>query len=189
MLIEELKPAPYNPRKIGDDALRGLSRSMQEFGDIAGIIWNKRTGHLVAGHQRLEALKTRYGAERLTIQTNGKSMKIKAKGGPTFPVRVVEWDEITTKAANIAANSQHIAGHWSDGIGELVKDLDAAMPELTKSLRLDLLVKKAPDPGDLPDVEVAESFQIVVECKSEDGQQELYERLSKEGYECRVLTL
>ena len=41
----------------------------------------------------------------------------------------------------------------------------------------------------LADVDVGESFQIVVECKSEEGQQELYERLTKEGYECRVLTL
>lgn len=40
-----------------------------------------------------------------------------------------------------------------------------------------------------PDVEIPETYQIVVECESEDDQRELYERLRQEGRNCRVLTL
>lgn len=59
MRISDLKPAPYNPRKIFTDALEGLKRSLKRFGDLSGIVFNKRTGH--AGHQRVKALTDEYG--------------------------------------------------------------------------------------------------------------------------------
>lgn len=36
---------------------------------------------------------------------------------------------------------------------------------------------------------IPESFQLMVQCDGEEQQRELYERLSAEGYSCRVLTL
>ena len=46
--IEDLKPASYNPRRISDRAARALAKSIGDFGDLSGIVWNKRTGNLVA---------------------------------------------------------------------------------------------------------------------------------------------
>lgn len=40
-----------------------------------------------------------------------------------------------------------------------------------------------------PDVPVPHTFQVVVECQDEEDQRQLYERLSQEGYTCRLLTL
>ena len=37
--------------------------------------------------------------------------------------------------------------------------------------------------------EVAESFQVIVDCGSEERQQDVFERLSGEGFSCRLLTL
>ena len=51
MPLADLKPAPYNPRTISEEALKGLGVSLEEFGDISGFTWNKQTGHLVTGHQ------------------------------------------------------------------------------------------------------------------------------------------
>lgn len=39
------------------------------------------------------------------------------------------------------------------------------------------------------EVEVPELFQVLVSCGDEDAQRRLYERLTAEGYECRVVTL
>ena len=36
--------------------------------------------------------------------------------------------------------------------------------------------------------EVEEKFEIIVECKNETEQKESYDKLKKEGYQCRVLT-
>jgi len=40
-----------------------------------------------------------------------------------------------------------------------------------------------------PVVIVPESYQIVVECRNEDDQRVVYERMTGEGYRCRVITL
>jgi hypothetical protein len=40
-----------------------------------------------------------------------------------------------------------------------------------------------------PSLPIPAVLQILVECKSEDQQRDLFERLSEEGYSCRVLTL
>jgi hypothetical protein len=40
-----------------------------------------------------------------------------------------------------------------------------------------------------PEVEIPESYQVMVECKDEAEQKALYERLTAEGLICRLLTL
>lgn len=45
--VDELKAAEYNPRKDlrpGDAEYEKLKRSIQEFGYVEPVIWNKRTG-------------------------------------------------------------------------------------------------------------------------------------------------
>lgn len=58
--VEQLRPAPYNPRRPlapGDPGWEKLRRSLQEFDLVQPLVWNRRTGHVVAGHQRLEILR------------------------------------------------------------------------------------------------------------------------------------
>ncbi len=57
--VKELNPAKYNPRKNlkpGDPEYQKLKRSITEFGYVEPIIWNKRTGNIVGGHQRYKVL-------------------------------------------------------------------------------------------------------------------------------------
>lgn len=64
MKIEKLKtklllPADYNPRKDlkpGDAEYDKLKRSIEQFGYVEPVIWNKTTGRVVGGHQRLKVL-------------------------------------------------------------------------------------------------------------------------------------
>ena len=59
MPIEMLKPAKYNPRKDlkpGDREYEKLKRSIAEFGYVEPVIWNRQTGNVVGGHQRLKVL-------------------------------------------------------------------------------------------------------------------------------------
>ncbi len=56
---ELLNPAEYNPRKDlkpGEKEYEKLKRSILEFGYVEPVIWNKRTGNIVRGHQRLKVL-------------------------------------------------------------------------------------------------------------------------------------
>ena len=57
--VSKISPAPYNPRKDlkpGDAEYEKLKRSMEAFGCVEPLVWNRRTGHLVGGHQRFKVL-------------------------------------------------------------------------------------------------------------------------------------
>ncbi len=47
--IKTLHSDPDNPRQISTRALQGLDASTTKFGDLSGIVFNKRSGVLVAG--------------------------------------------------------------------------------------------------------------------------------------------
>ena len=68
--VAGLKAAPYNPREIGDEAYRGLASSIEEFGLVQPIVWNRETGNVVGGHQRLKYLRDRAVAETQVIVVN-----------------------------------------------------------------------------------------------------------------------
>ena len=82
--IKEIAPAKYNPRKISDEAMGRLTKSLAEFGNIQPITWNARTGNVVGGHQRLKVYQ--------------------AMGKTEVEVWAVDLDEQKEKAANIALN-------------------------------------------------------------------------------------
>ncbi|HAT1464554.1 TPA: DNA modification methylase [Corynebacterium striatum] len=106
--ISELKPADYNPRKDlqpGDADYEKLKRSLTEFGYVEPVIYNRTTGHVVGGHQRLKVLAD--------------------LGHTEVDCVVVELDETREKALNVALNK--ISGDWDDNkLALLIADLDAA---------------------------------------------------------------
>lgn len=110
MLIEkkntkDLIPATYNPRKDlkpGDAEYDKLKRSIEQFGYVEPVIWNKVTGHVVGGHQRLKVLMDMGIIEVECV--------------------IIEIDEEKEKALNIALNK--ISGDWDkDKLALLIADL------------------------------------------------------------------
>jgi len=115
MRVADLEPASYNPREISDDALAGLGASVDRFGLVEPVVWNRRTGNVVGGHQRLKVLH--------------------ARGVEETDVVVVDLPEGEEKALNVALNSGRIAGEWTpDAIG-VVDEVAALMPDLAEALR------------------------------------------------------
>ena len=113
MQIEKLKtellvPADYNPRKdlkAGDPEYEKLKRSIEQFGYVEPVIWNKTTSHVVGGHQRLKVLLDMGIAEVECV--------------------VIEMNEEKEKALNIALNK--ISGDWDkDKLMLLIADLQGA---------------------------------------------------------------
>ena len=54
--IEQIKHAPYNPRKIKSSELEKLKKSIETYKCYEPLIVNSRTWHVVGGNQRLRAL-------------------------------------------------------------------------------------------------------------------------------------
>ena len=110
MLIEKIRterliPADYNPRKDlkpSDPEYEKLKRSLEEFGYVEPVIWNKTTSHVVGGHQRLKILLD--------------------MGITEVECVVVEMDAEKEKALNVALNK--ISGDWDkDKLALLIADL------------------------------------------------------------------
>ena len=120
--LDDLKPAPYNPRSITAQASAGLAASIERFGDISGIVWNQRTGHLVAGHQRVEQLR------KLGAQMVDGGLEVMHQGERhRFPVRVVDWSELDEKMANVEANNPAIAGTYVEDVSVLLGEILAGV--------------------------------------------------------------
>jgi DNA modification methylase len=104
--IGQINPAAYNPRKDlqpGDPEYEKLKRSMNEFGYVEPIVWNKRTGNIVGGHQRYKILLDQDIQEIDCV--------------------VVDLDETKEKALNIALNK--ISGEWDlPKLKDLLQELD-----------------------------------------------------------------
>ena len=103
-----LNPAAYNPRKDlkpGDREYEKLKRSIAEFGYVEPVIWNRQTGNVVGGHQRLKVLID--------------------LGQQEIDCVVVDLDLQREKALNIALNK--IQGDWDEGkLASLMAEFDAS---------------------------------------------------------------
>lgn len=114
--VGELIDAEYNPRKMADDQHERLAASMVEFGDLSGIVFNRRTGRLIGSHQR-----RRHMPDDTPIHIDGsRKRKPNVQGtiatghviidGERWSYREVDVSEVTERAMNLAAN-QH-SGEW-----------------------------------------------------------------------------
>jgi len=119
--LKDLIPAPYNPRKISDEQMNGLQKSLDRWGLVQEIVVNKRTNHIVGGHQRASALKV--------------------NGEKKAAVVWVDIDEDEERALNVALNSPHISGEFDfEKLPPLLDEIELKLPEVFDDLRFDLLV-------------------------------------------------
>lgn len=110
--IEELRPDPANPRRIGDAELEALTRSIREFGFVDPVIARREDRTVIGGHQRLLA------ARRL--------------GYKTVPTVLVDLSQENARLLNIALNK--ISGSWDQELlARLLADLDT-LPDVDLTL-------------------------------------------------------
>lgn len=142
--VERLKPAAYNPRKRlrpGDKTYEDIKRAIADFGMVQNLVWNKRTGNLIAGHQRLNVGKREFGWK-------------------AAPCMVVDLDDAKEKALNVILNKVG-EGNWSNTkLTDLLAELSAnGQLDLTDlgfdESELEALLKKptpktSRDPDDAP---------------------------------------
>jgi hypothetical protein len=107
MKVKDLNASPYNPRKITDSQLKMLGKSMKEYGDLSGIIFNVQTGNLIGGHQRLKHLDSEWEIEKepSTDDIGTVAVGIVKTSFGDWYYREVDWPVEKEKAANIAANA------------------------------------------------------------------------------------
>ena len=101
--LNNLKPSPYNPRDISNEALLGLRHSLEKFGYVDLLVVNKRNMRIISGHQRYKILQS--------------------EGVETAPAILVDVDEVQEQAMNVTLNNQEIAGVWTAALIPLLEKL------------------------------------------------------------------
>jgi len=167
----QLRPNPKNWRTHPDpqrDALRGV---LAEIGYADALLTRELpdgTLELIDGHLRAETT-------------------------PEMEVPVLIVDLTDEEADKLLAVHDPLAA-MAETDDELLAELVATVETENEALR-ELLAQPSDDP--LPDIEpiaptdldIPESYQVVVECDDEIEQKSLYEQLTAEGFKCRLLTL
>lgn len=178
--ITRIKPAPYNPRKDlepGSPEWRKIEASLDGFGLVEPLVWNKKTKHLVSGHQRLKILRD--------------------KGATEIPVAVVNIPPAVEKRLVIAMN--RVAGDW-DGVAlaNMLRELQAEDVSSGEFLEMGFtdpetdrfLAQYALGVAGDQEREVSfatkETYLVIVETLNDAAQRELIARLTKDGYQCRT---
>lgn len=92
---DQIKNAPYNPRKLTAKSRKKLKRNLENVGLLEPPVWNVRTGNLVGGHQRLSILDQLMGTKEYLV-----------------PVAEVDLDEKAEREQNIFLNNPDAQGQW-----------------------------------------------------------------------------
>jgi len=200
MKVSCLKPAPYNPRIISENQLKMLEKSLERFGDLSGIVFNRRTKNIIGGHQRIKCFPSDAKIVKKELDKPSRTGTV-AEGyieidNERFAYREVDWDETTEKLANIAANKH--GGDW-----DFLK-LESILIELSNLPDLDLdltgfdikeieniikTVDVKSNQLELKSKPLSAIYQVVVDCSSEQEQEQVFNLLTKQGYKCRLLIL
>lgn len=164
--ISKIKLNPNNPRLIKDDKFIKLVQSIKDFPemlDIRPIVVNDDM-IILGGNMRFKACKEAGLKEVPIIKASGLSAEKQREFLIKDNVSGGEWD------FNMLANE------WD----ELQLD----------SWGLDLPIFKDAE-NELKDLssEIESLYRIEITCKDEEHQENSYNKLIEQGYECRLLTL
>lgn len=106
MVRRDLKKAPYNPRVIDSFERKKLEKVLKKLGLLQSLVWNKQTGNLVSGHQRLSILDDLHGTDDYELDMDVVDLPLK--------------QEIK---ANIAFNNETAMGRFDeDALAKLIID-------------------------------------------------------------------
>lgn len=166
--VDDLKPYENNPR-FNDDAVEYVKNSISEFGFKVPMVIDK-DNVIVAGHTRYKA-----------------SLELGLEEVPCIVADDLTEEQI--KAFRLADNKVSEKADWNLDLLEMeLEDLDLDMSgfgfdELDKATE-DITDEVAP-----PSFNYKEQYGVIVMCKSEEDQEKIYNRLTEEGFECKVVSV
>lgn len=171
-------PYENNPRN-NDDAVDAVASSIKEFGFKVPIIVDKNNV-IVAGHTRLKA------AQKLGLEE----------------VPVIVADDLTpeqVKAFRLADNKVGELATWDfSRLEEELTNIDMDMGAFEFDLN-ELLANENDSNGEYAENDddintesnfnYKEQYGVIVTCNSEAEQEEVYNRLTEEGFNCKVVAV
>lgn len=180
--VSDVKPNPKNPRvdlRPGMPVYESLKKSIEHFEYVDPIIWNKTTGMIVSGHQRMQVMKD-------IAEEKGEPFE-------TVDVMQVEMTEAEQDSFMIAVNK--ITGIWdNEKLEALFRELSEEDLEYTGYTKFEIDNILDDRTEDLIDTDMEEEygesvgetkFKITIVFDSEEDRDEAFSKLKEDGYNVR----
>lgn len=185
--LAEIREAARNPKAHADAELQ---QSIDRFGYVEPMVWDERTGRLVAGHGRLSAL-------RVAKEAGQAAPKGIRKKGAEWLVPVLRgWasrSDMEADAYLLASNQLTIAGGWDElELATLLKELesggaieglgfnDAQIAQILTALETAAPLERGAEWDGLTDFENepdGSRFRITVHFTSEENLRDFFAKL------------
>ncbi|MCD6550331.1 ParB-like nuclease domain-containing protein [bacterium] len=171
--INLLKPNNYNPNKIENGKLKCLRDKIIKDGYLQPILVRKKDDYyeIIDGYHRW--------------------LCCKEAGYTEIECVIVDVNDRNAKLLTLAMNNLR-GSPEEDLLKKVIEDLENDM-DLTEicletgfsKKELEKLFKTE----EIKEIEVNPTYEVVITCKDEIEQMEVFEKLKAEGYNCRVLIL
>jgi ParB-like chromosome segregation protein Spo0J len=172
--VKDLVPYAKNARTHSEDQIEQIAHAIEQWGWTVPCLVDEKGG-LIAGHGRVLAAK-QLGLDEVPV--------VVARG----------WSKAQKRAYVIADNKLTENGGWDDDllkveIGALQGEgFDLTLTGFSMDEIGDMLGETAADGiEDAPESKYKEQFGVIVICRDEAHQQEVFESLAGSGYEVRVV--
>lgn len=155
----QITPADYNPRKITDEARKALKANIKANGIIGGMVFNKQTGNLVSGHQKLSIADE---VNKYDPKTGENDYDLK--------VEVIDVDLKKEKELNIFFNSKSVQGEMDyTKLALMLPEIDVSLAGLDE-IDLSMIEVAVPSPAqiDIPTFEPQEEKKILAQIEREE---------------------
>lgn len=167
VLIDSLSLDPANVREHGERNLEAIKASLRRFGQQKPIVVDSRAV-VRAGNGTLEAAKALGWREIQIVRSDLPTTELTAYSiADNRTAELAEWD--TEALAKLLSEQE---------LGDVGFDAD----EIAK-------LSGQIGPGGDESASLEAKFEVVVECRDEAQQKEVFDRLNSEGYTCRLFTL
>jgi ParB family chromosome partitioning protein len=162
--ISDLRQDPANARRHPQRNIDAIMNSLARFGQQKPIVVD---------------------ANNVVRAGNGTLVAAKALGWTQVRVVRTSLASVEATAFGIADNRSSELAEWDDEVlAQLLSEAELGDVGFNSTEIRDLTGHDVPAP---PAPNWSEQFQIVVDCDDEAAQKALYERLTNEGFACRVL--
>lgn len=161
----DIKNAVYNPRIMDKEAKKRLRKAIKQHGLVSTLTWNKRTGNLVGGHQRLEQLDALEGNQNYTLD-----------------VSVIDVDEREEALINVQLNNPSMQGEWDlDKLAGITEEFDITFDDMGFSkLDVDFMFDGDERFSDMFENDTTEHVKDELE-KVKEAREKSRERLEERG--------
>lgn len=175
--IEKLYNWDKNPRAVKEEDFSRLKKQIKELGEYKPLLITGM-GEVLGGNMRLRAYKD-LGYTRCWVSiVNPKTEEAKLKYALSDNDQVGYYVDEELQEILITTEAE-------------IKNFDDYKISFGKQVGLDELIKNiSPDDADESEaLNYKTEFQVVVDCKDEDQQEEVYNLLNQKGYTCKVISL